>query len=89
MMHRSETPFDRLRGQHKLKSVFKRFRLETPKFFRKLRNLGLVVTAVGVTLLASPIELPTTVLSIAGYLTVAGAVAIAMSQAVASDEFEM
>ncbi|MFT6923852.1 MAG: hypothetical protein ACJA1C_002872 [Crocinitomicaceae bacterium] len=81
MMHRSEND--------KLKSVFKRFRLETPKFFRKLRNLGLVVTAVGVTLLASPIELPTTVLSIAGYLTVAGAVAIAMSQAVASDEFEM
>ena len=81
MMNRKEN--------EKLKSVFKRFGQETPKFFQKLRNLGFVVTAVGVTLLASPIELPSTVLSIAGYLTVAGAVAIAMSQAVASDEFEM
>ena len=73
----------------KLKSVFKRFGQETPKFFRKLRNLGLVVTAIGATLLAAPIALPTAVISIAGYLTVAGAVAIAMSQAVSTDEFEM
>ena len=42
----------------KLKSVFKRFGQETPTFFRKLRNLGLVVTAIGATLLAAPIALP-------------------------------
>lgn len=81
MMNRKEN--------EKFKSVFKRFGQETPIFFRKTRNLGLVITAIGTTLLTSPIVLPSCIMGIAGYLTVAGAVAIAMSQAVTTDEFEM
>jgi hypothetical protein len=52
----------------------------TPHFFKKVRNIGLVLTAVSVTLLTTPFALPAVVLQIAGYLAVAGSVASAVSQ---------
>jgi len=62
-------------------SIIKRIKAPTPRFFRHLRNIGLALAAAGGTILASPIALPAAVISIAGYLTVAGAVAGAVSQA--------
>lgn len=62
-------------------SIIKRIKAPTPRFFRHLRNIGLALAAAGGTILASPITLPAAVISIAGYLTVAGAVAGAVSQA--------
>ena len=52
----------------------------TPKFFRKVRNIGLVLAAVSATLLTTPVVLPLVVVKIAGYLAVAGSVASAVSQ---------
>jgi hypothetical protein len=58
----------------------------TPKFFKKVRNIGLVLAAVSGTLLAAPIALPAIVIQIAGYLAVASSVASAVAQtAVAGD----
>lgn len=54
----------------------------TPKFFKKVRNIGLTLGAVGAALLASPVTLPAVLVSIAGYLTTAGLVASAISQSV-------
>jgi hypothetical protein len=62
-------------------SIIKRIKAPTPRFFRHLRNIGLALAAAGGTILASPIALPAAVISLAGYLTVAGAVAGAVSQA--------
>ncbi len=67
-------------------SIIKRIKAPTPRFFRHLRNVGLALAAAGGTILASPIALPAAVLTIAGYLTVAGAVAGAVSQATVSVE---
>lgn len=61
-------------------SILKRATARTPKFFKTLRNIGLVLAAVGGCLITSPIVLPVTVVSIAGYLTVAGSVISAVSQ---------
>ncbi|MFT3979452.1 MAG: hypothetical protein QM687_03210 [Ferruginibacter sp.] len=58
-----------------------RFQSPTPRFFREVSRWGLLLAATGGTLLASPVELPPLVLQLAGYLTVAGAVATAVSQA--------
>ena len=63
-----------------------RFTSSTPPLFRILRNAGLAMVAAGGTLLASPIALPAAVLNIAGYLTVAGSVMSAVSQAVVDGE---
>ena len=52
----------------------------TPKFFKKVRTVGLVLAAVSASLLAAPVALPAVVVQIAGYLAVAGSVATAVSQ---------
>jgi uncharacterized membrane protein HdeD (DUF308 family) len=61
-------------------NILKRAKAPTPKFFKVLRNLGLVLAAIGGTILASPIVLPVVLTSAAGYLTVAGGVISAISQ---------
>lgn len=52
----------------------------TPVFFKSVRNVGLVVAAIGTTLLTAPITLPGVLVSIGGYLAVAGGVITAVSQ---------
>ena len=52
----------------------------TPTFFQKLRNFGLALAAISAAIIASPVALPTIVVTIAGYLAVAGTVLGAVSQ---------
>ena len=61
-------------------NIIKRAKAPTPKFFKVLRNIGLVLAAVGGTILAAPVALPVIVTSVAGYLAVAGGVISAVSQ---------
>lgn len=61
-------------------NFIKRVQTPSPKFFRVLRNVGLALAAVGGTILTSPIALPVVVVSIGGYLAVAGGVVSAVSQ---------
>jgi uncharacterized membrane protein HdeD (DUF308 family) len=67
-------------------NIIKRAKLPTPKFFKVLRNIGLVLAAVGGTILAAPIALPVVVTSIGGYLAVAGGVVSAVSQLTTTTE---
>ncbi len=69
-------------------NIIKRIKTPTPKFFKVLRNVGLALAAVGGTLLAAPIVLPATVVTVAGYLAVAGGVVSAVSQLTTSTENE-
>ncbi len=52
----------------------------TPTFFQKLRNIGLALAAISAAIMASPVALPTIVVTVAGYLAVAGSVLGAVSQ---------
>ena len=61
-------------------NIIKRVKSPTPKFFKVLRNIGLVLAAVGGTILATPIALPVLVTTIGGYVAVAGGVISAVSQ---------
>jgi|GEM_PF-333205 len=67
-------------GQTEL-SIWQRLNAPTPKFFRRIRNIGLVLGAVGAALLAQPVELPGFLSTLATYLVMAGTVASAISQA--------
>lgn len=58
----------------------------TSKFFKKIRNIGLCIAAVGGAIMAAPVALPTMVVTIAGYLTVAGGVMTAVAQATVEDD---
>jgi len=60
--------------------IMKRVKAPTPKFFKVLRNIGLVLAAVGGSILAAPVALPIAIVSIGGYVAVAGGVISAVSQ---------
>lgn len=63
-----------------------RVKSPTPKFFKKVRNIGLILAAVSATIFAAPIGLPAVVIKIAGYLAVAGGVAGTISQTAVKGE---
>ncbi|RXP52358.1 hypothetical protein EC396_11345 [Lutibacter sp. HS1-25] len=65
--------------------ITERYKKPTPTFFRKLRNIGIALAATGGAIIAAPISLPAILVTVATYLTVAGTVATAVSQAVVSD----
>ena len=67
-------------------NIIDRLKAPTPKFFRVLRNVGLGLAAAGGVLVASPIAIPTILVTIGGYLIVGGSVATAISQTVTSEE---
>ncbi len=73
---------------NEVKKVIKRANKPTPKFFKKVRTAGLTLAAIGAAILASPVALPAAVIKIAGYLTVAGGVAGAVSQTAVKNERE-
>lgn len=67
-------------------TIINRFTAPTPKLFQQLRNIGLTLAAIGGILIAAPVALPTTVITIGGYLTVAGGVISAVCQLTVNDK---
>ena len=63
-----------------MNQVLNRISQPTPSFFKRLRNVGIVLASVAGAVLAAPIALPMAVINVAGYLTVAGGVLTAVSQ---------
>jgi len=61
-------------------SLAKRAAAPTPKFFRRVRTIGLCLAAVGGAIIASPIALPAALVAAAGYITLAGGVMTAVAQ---------
>jgi len=61
-------------------SVVERVKSPTPKFFQTLRTIGLALAAVGGAILAAPVAVPAALVSIAGYIALAGGVMTAISQ---------
>jgi ABC-type xylose transport system permease subunit len=52
----------------------------TPKFFRKLRTIGITIGAIGTAIIATPVALPVAIVTAAGYLVTVGSVVAAVSQ---------
>lgn len=67
-------------------NIVERYKKPTPKFFKTLRNIGIALATAGGAIIAAPISMPALVVTIATYMTVAGTVATAVSQAVVKDE---
>ena len=67
-------------------NITKRLQSPTPKFFRKLRNIGITIAAVGGAIIASPVALPAAIVTAAGYLITAGTVVTAISQVTVKEE---
>ena len=66
--------------------IVERIKAPTPKFFKILRSIGLALLAISGTVVAAPIVLPLTVVTVAGYMAVAGGVISAVSQLTVAEE---
>ena len=69
-----------------MKEIIQRVSSPTPKFFKTLRNIGLILAAVSTAIVTAPIALPAAVVTVAGYLAVAGGIASAISQTAVDGE---
>ena len=69
-----------------IKTFAERCKADTPPFFKKIRLVGVTLAAAGGILVATPIAIPAELVTIGGYLVVAGSVAIAVSQAAVQSE---
>ena len=58
----------------------------TPKFFKTLRTIGVVIGLVGGAILASPLALPAVVVTVGGYLALAGSIVTGVSQTAVNKE---
>ena len=63
-----------------MSQILDRAKAPTPKFFKVLRNIGLIMAGVGTVLLTAPVSLPAALVTAGGYLVTAGGVATAISQ---------
>ncbi|MGX9985903.1 hypothetical protein [Soonwooa purpurea] len=69
-------------------NIVSRIQEPTPKWFKIIRSTGLILSAVGGVLVAAPVALPATLITIGGYLLLGGTLASALSQtAISSEEF--
>jgi uncharacterized membrane protein HdeD (DUF308 family) len=66
--------------------IIERIKAPTPKFFKILRSIGLALLAISGTVVAAPIVLPVTVVTVAGYMAVVGGVISAVSQMSVAEE---
>lgn len=71
-----------------MSNIINRMQDRTPKFFKLLRTIGLVLATASAAIFAAPIELPSIVNTIAGYVAVAGSVMGAVSQTAVMNEEE-
>lgn len=67
-------------------NLVNRIKEPTPKWFKIIRSAGLVLSAVGGVLVASPVALPATLVTVGGYLLLGGTLASAISQTAINSE---
>lgn len=63
-----------------MKETLERVKKPTPKYFKKIINIGLTLGAVGTAIAAAPIALPAVLITVSGYLATAGIVAAAIAK---------
>lgn len=61
-------------------NIVQRAKAPTPKFFRVLRSIGLALLAISGSVIAAPVALPVAIVTVAGYVAVAGGIISAVSQ---------
>jgi ABC-type xylose transport system permease subunit len=70
-----------------MQNIINRVTSKTPRFFVRLRTIGLVLSGVATAILTAPVAIPAGIVTAAGYLAVGGTVATVVSQlTVAADD---
>lgn len=66
-------------------SLKERFNAPTPKFWKKVQKVGLILTALGTALATAPVALPAVIVTAAGYAAFGGGLIATMSQFTVED----
>ena len=66
-------------------NIIERITAPTPKFFRTLRTVGILLGTVGGVILAAPVALPAALVAAGGYIVLAGGIITAVSQTTVED----
>ncbi len=66
-------------------NILDRAKAPTPKLFKVLRSIGLILAGVGGVLLTASVVLPASIIAVGGYMTVASGVLSAVSQITVDD----
>jgi hypothetical protein len=60
--------------------IINRLKATTPPFFKKVRNIGLIVAGVGTAIATIPISLPVGLVAVSSYLIAIGTTAATIAQ---------
>jgi hypothetical protein len=60
--------------------IIKRIKATTPFFFKKVRNIGLIVAGVGTAIATLPVSLPVGLVAVSSYLIAIGTTAATIAQ---------
>ncbi len=63
-----------------MEDLKKRWKAKTPMFWKKIQKAGVIAGTLGGVLIASPVALPAAIVSLGGYLLLAGSVTATLSQ---------
>jgi ABC-type xylose transport system permease subunit len=66
-------------------SIKQRWCAKTPKFWRKVQKISIIIGAVAGVIISAPIALPAVVVTLSGYAITAGTVAATLSQLTIED----
>lgn len=66
-------------------SLKERWKAPTPKFWKKVQKVGILLTAVGTALATAPVALPAAIITAGAYAAFGGGLIAAMSQLTVED----
>jgi hypothetical protein len=67
-------------------TLMQRVRSKTPKWFRYVRNTGIILTAVSTAIISAGTAVPAILVTIAGYCAIGGTIAAAVAQTAVASE---
>jgi len=67
-------------------SLKERWQSKTPTFWKKVQRIGVACGIVGAAIVSAPIALPAAIVSVSGYLIVAGSLTATLSQLTKEDK---
>ncbi len=69
-----------------MRKIVQQVQEPTPKFFRIIRNFGLVLTGISGAIITAPIAIPAMLVTAAGYMALAETIASLVSQTAVENE---
>lgn len=63
-----------------MRKLAKRWKAETPEFWKKVQKVGLAIGAIGGVIVSAPVVLPAGLITLGGYMVAVGSVAAVLSK---------